>query len=191
MSISDRLTSLFGSNDDEAPTIEALETLFREREATLDLTAEFHQPAPNMNDEPTAVFPYTLLDSDGEVYGSGAKEFLVPDEGFKDNDAPVTEFIGGLTDTPTEDVGVGALRAVGGALADAELNDEGDIIVNVPDAPEPTEDEDSEEATEDDGGRASDDALSTSDFSDSSSESVQSRPTTRGDESDDSEGGDE
>lgn len=159
MSVIDRITSLFGSNDDDAPTIEALESLFRESEATLDLTAEFHLPNPNMTDEPTAVFPYTLLDSEGEVYGSGAKEFVIPDDGFEDDDAAVTKFIGGVTDTQVGNVGVGALHAVEGQTASARLNDAGDIIVEV--APEPTE-----EAAEE-GGSESNDSEQTSDSADS------------------------
>lgn len=138
----------FTGNDEDAPTLETLEALFREREATLDLTAEFHQPAGNTLDEPTAVFPYTLLTSEGEEYGTGAKEFIIPDDGFKADDAAVTEFVGGITETPTEDVGVGALRAVQGATADAELSDSGDVVVNIPDAPEPSEDAAEEEVAE-------------------------------------------
>jgi hypothetical protein len=162
MSVIDRITSLFGSNDTDAPTVEALESLFREREATLELTAEFHLPNPNMTDEPTAVFPYTLLDSDGDVYGSGAKEFVIPDNGFEDDNAAVTEFIGGVTDTTPANVGVGALHAVEGGTASATLNDAGDIIVEVPDAPEPTEAE-----AEDEGGSESSDSEETSDSADS------------------------
>lgn len=135
MSLSDYIPTLGGNDQNDAPTIETLEELFREREATLDLTAEFHQPTANTHDEPTAVFPYTLLDAEGEEYGTGAKEFIIPDSGFEDDDAAVTEFIGGITDTAPANVAVGALHAVEGTHADAELDDNGDVIVNVPEAP--------------------------------------------------------
>jgi hypothetical protein len=131
----DRIASLFGSTDDEESTLEALESLFRERESTLDLTAEFGVPNPNLTDEPTAVFPYTLYDSNGEVYGSGAKEFPIPDDGFTDESAAVTQFLGGITDTPVGDVGVGALYAVEGETADARLNPFGDTVVEYPEPP--------------------------------------------------------
>lgn len=133
MSLSDYLPNIFGDNDDQ-PSTEMLEDLFRERESTLDLTVEFGLPQPNMVDEPTAVFPYTIYDS-GEVYGKGSKEFIIPDDGFKSDDAPVTQFIGGVTNTVPEDVGVGALYAVDGVTLAAELNDEGDIVPDIPDAP--------------------------------------------------------
>lgn len=131
MRITDYLTSLFGSTDDEAPTVDALEELFRKRQATLDLTAEFHLPAPNMTDEPTAVFPYTLLTNDGERYGTGSKEFPIPDDGFEDNDAPITQFISNLSGTDAGEVDIDALRSIDGTTADATLNDEGDVIVEV------------------------------------------------------------
>lgn len=149
MSLTDYVPFYGNTTEEEAPTLEALEAMFRKREATLDLTAEFHQPNGNAMDEPTAVFPYTLLDAEGEVYGTGCKEFIVPDNGFKDDDANVTEFVGGLTDTPASEVGIAALRAIEGSTADAELNDDGDIIVNVPNAPEIEEAEEAEETADD------------------------------------------
>lgn len=137
MSLSDYLPTIFGG-DNEQPSTEMLEDLFRERESSLDLTVVFELPQPNMVDEPTAVFPYTILD-DGEVYGTGSKEFVIPDNGFADDDAPVTEFIGGTTDTAPADVGVGALYAVEGRQFEAELTDSGDVVPQIPDAPEQTE----------------------------------------------------
>lgn len=135
MSLTDYIPTT-GGNDSAEPTIESLEALFREREATLDLTAEFHTPYGNKQDRPTAVFPYTLYDQHGQEYGTGAKEFVVPDNGFRDNDAAVTEFLAGLTETPPEDLGVGAIHAVEGSTADADLSDAGDVIVKAPQPPE-------------------------------------------------------
>jgi len=119
----------FIGTDKDEPTTETLAELFRQREATLDLTAAFHQPEGNTLNEPTAVFPYTLYDSGGEPYGTGTKEFIIPEDGFTDNDAFVTLFVGYLTDTDTEDVGVETLGAVEGSESPAELTDAGDIIV--------------------------------------------------------------
>ena len=135
MNLSNYVPDFLAGSNDEQPTTELLEDLFRERESTLDLSAQFELPEPNMTDEPTAVFPYTIYDS-GEVYGSGSKEFIIPDNGFKDNDANVTQFIGGVTDTPPEDVGVGALYAVESEGVDAFLDDDGDIKLRIPNPPE-------------------------------------------------------
>lgn len=126
-----------GDTDDDQPTTELLEDLFRERENTLDLSVQFDLPEPNTIDEPTAVFPYTIYD-DGEVYGTGSKEFPIPDNGFADNDANVTRFIAAVTDTAPEDVGVEALYAVEGVTLDAELTDSGNVEPQIPSPPAET-----------------------------------------------------
>lgn len=133
-----RIANLIGralNRGEDQPETATLAELFREREATLNLTAEFSDPIGNMNDQPTAVFPYTLFDSEGAEYGTGAKEFVIPDNGFNDDDAAVTQFVAGVTDTAPVDVGVGALQAVAGTTADAEFDEQGDVIVNVPEVP--------------------------------------------------------
>lgn len=131
MNLSNYVPDFLTGDDADKPTIEMLEDLFRERESTLDLSAQFELPEPNMTDEPTAVFPYTIYDS-GEVYGSGSKEFPIPDDGFADNDANVTRFIAAVTDTAPADVAVGSLYAVEGSTVSAELTDDGNIEPNLP-----------------------------------------------------------
>lgn len=128
MTLADYLPFI-GADDTDASPTQTLEDLFRQRESTLDLTAVFHQPEGNLTEEPTAVLPYTLYTADGEEYGTGTKEFVIPDDGFRDNDAFVTLFVGYLTDTDPADVGVGALRAIEGSEAPADLTEAGDIIV--------------------------------------------------------------
>lgn len=124
----------FLGDTDEQPTTEMLEDLFRERESTLDLTVVFGLPEPNTVDEPTAVFPYTIFDG-GEVYGSGSKEFPIPDNGFADDSANVTTFVGAVTDTAPTNVGVNTLYSVEGVQLDAELNEIGNVEPRIPPAP--------------------------------------------------------
>lgn len=119
------LTNDGRSND----SIDTLRQLFAEREATVDLTAAYHSPEPNMNDEPTTVFPYTLYDSNDDEYGTGAKEFPLPDDGLNDADAAVTEFVARRHDLDPEEVTFDDLAAVEGTTADAHFATNGDIIV--------------------------------------------------------------
>ena len=131
MSVSQRIKALFGSTDDSKDGLALLEELLAEREAELTLTATYGRPHPNMTDEPTVVFPYTLYTDEGEQYGSGAKEFVIPDDGLNDTDAPLTQFIAGRLNVEADEVDFSALTKVEGSSADATLNDDGDVEVSV------------------------------------------------------------
>lgn len=129
MSVTQRIKSLFGSTTDEADGLTALRELLAEREAELNLTATYGRPYTNMTDEPTVVFPYTLVTEDGEDYGAGAKEFLLPDDGLKDTEAPLTKFICKRHGIGPDEVDFEALASVEGTTADASLNEAGDVEV--------------------------------------------------------------
>lgn len=130
MSATQYLKSLLGLGTERAqPGVEELRDMLAEREAELTLTAEYGRPHPNTTDEPTVVFPYTLYTGAGEQYGGGAKEFVIPDDGLADPDAPLTKFIGKRHGISPDDVDFEALLAVEGTDADAELNEEGDVVI--------------------------------------------------------------
>lgn len=124
----DRLT---GGTTEAPDELDVLKNLLEAREATLELSAEFERPFPNTKDEPTVVFPYTLVTSDGEEYGAGAKEFLIPDNGLNDTDSPLVKFVGQRLNVGPDDVDFEALAAVEGTTAPADLTDEGDIEVSI------------------------------------------------------------
>lgn len=82
-----------------------------------------------MTDEPTVVFPYTLVTENGEEYGAGAKEFILPDNGLNDTEAALTKFIGKRHGIGPDEVDFEALASVEGTTADASLNEAGDVEV--------------------------------------------------------------
>lgn len=144
-----------GDTSQAQPTdgAEALNELLRQREETLDLTAVFHQPVANIQDEPTALLPYTLVDRYGDDYGAGTKEFPLPDKGFDDNEAALTQFVARAIGIAPEDTVRADLFAVEGTEAPAEINDDGDITVPMPETTteattEEAETEDTEAAEE-------------------------------------------
>lgn len=124
-----RLKDLFSRSDDPTDGLDLIEELLNEREATLSLEAEYGRPHPNMKDEPTVVFPYTLYTGDGEQYGTGSKEFVIPDDGLQDSTAPLVSFIKKRHEIQTGDVDFQALANVEGTTAPAELNAKGDVVV--------------------------------------------------------------
>lgn len=131
MSARTRIKAILGltSSDDASAGLDELRDLLAEREATLNLTAVYGEPYPNMQDEPTVVFPYTLKTGDGDDYGAGAKEFALPDNGLADPDAPLTKFIGKRHGISPDDVDFEALASIEGTSAPARLTDEGDVVV--------------------------------------------------------------
>lgn len=151
------LKALFGFGSTEEPTtcgLADLQALLHEREATLKLTAEYGTPTVSKQGEPTAVFPITLY-HEGSEYGAHAKEFLIPDAGLSDEDAPLTKFLNahGVTS-------IGELRSIEGMTDNAELDEAGDINVTYsldnPSIEEETDtvksEEDVEESAEEDEG---------------------------------------
>lgn len=122
--------SIFGGNDGE-DEVEQLRRLLNEREATLQLEAVYGRPYPNTTEEPTVVFPYTLYTSNGEAYGSGSKEFLIPDNGLLDTESDLVWFIARQHQIVEDDVDFEYLMEVEGSSADAELDDGGDVYVGV------------------------------------------------------------
>jgi len=130
MSALNRINAILGLNDDvEADGLEQLRDLLAEREAELNLSATYGRPYPNMTDEPTVVFPYTLQTGDGEDYGAGAKEFVLPDDGLGASDSPLVRFIGKRHSIGPDDVDFEALASVQGTTANATLNEDGDVEV--------------------------------------------------------------
>lgn len=108
---------------------EQLRQLLLEREAALDLSVQYGEPTSDMQDQPTAVFPYTIYDGE-EVYGVGRKEFIIPDDGLSDPDAALTKFVGKRHGIAPDEVDFEALLNVEGTTASASLNDEGDVEVS-------------------------------------------------------------
>jgi len=129
MSVTDYIPFLGNETDEAQPGLDTLHELLAEREAELTLTAEYGRPYPNTQDEPTVVFPYTLYTGDGEEYGAGAKEFVIPDDGLTDADAPLTKFIGKRHGIGPDEVDFDALANVEGTSASAELTEDGDVLV--------------------------------------------------------------
>ena len=124
--------NLFGDDTaNEGDEIEQLRELLARREATLQLEAVYGRPYPNMTDEPTVVFPYTLYTSDGAEYGGGAKEFVVPEDGLLDAESPLVEFVAKRHGIAVDDVDFQCLVEVEGTSAGAELTDDGDVVVGV------------------------------------------------------------
>jgi hypothetical protein len=128
MSVTQRIKAALGLGTTTNGT-EQLRQLLLEREAALDLSVQYGEPTSDMQDQPTAVFPYTVYDGD-EVYGVGKKEFIIPDDGLGDPDAPLTKFVGKRHGIAPEDVDFEALLDVEGTTASASLNDEGDVEVS-------------------------------------------------------------
>lgn len=147
----ERIAALFGRVDGDSiePTTDALAELLGERERTLDLTAVYEQPYPSMQDEPTAVFPYTLYDSDDNRYGTGTREFVIPDDGTDDTTSELVGFLGETTNTDYEDVTREHVSQVEGVSADASLEN-GDVVVHYPTFEDETEDADGENSAETD-----------------------------------------
>lgn len=129
MSVFDYIPFIGNDDDVEADGLTALRELLAEREAELSLEATYGRPYPNMTEEPTVVFPYTLTTADGEDYGAGAKEFVLPDNGLGDNDAPLTKFVGTCLSIGPDDVDFEALASVEGVSASATLTESGDVVV--------------------------------------------------------------
>lgn len=117
------------TDDEEADGLEQLRDLLAVREAELSLTAEYGRPHPNTQDKPTTVFPYTLIDQNGDEYGAGSKEFVIPDDGLEDADSALATFIGKRLGVSPEEVDFDALVNVEGTTASAELNESGDVEV--------------------------------------------------------------
>lgn len=129
MTAINRIKAILGLNEVEADGLTQLRDLLAEREAELSLTAEYGRPHPNMQDKPTVVFPYTLSDQNGEDYGAGAKEFVIPDNGLNDADSALVAFIGKRLGVGPDDVDFEALASVEGTTANAELTESGDVEV--------------------------------------------------------------
>lgn len=129
--------SLFGylaetlglSTDEPNDPLDELERLLTEREPSLNLSATFSTPTPNMQDEPTVLFPYTVFDSNGNEYGAGNKEFILPDNGLDDTHSTLVQFVAEQHDIDAEDVTFDDVAAVEGTTANVHLNAFGDIEV--------------------------------------------------------------
>jgi len=130
MSVLNRIKAILGLNGDvEADGLEQLRELLAEREAEQNLSATYGRPYPNMTDEPTVVFSYTLHTGEGEDYGAGAKEFVLPDNGLDAADSPLVLFIGKRLGIRPDDVDFDALASVEGTTANAAFNEYGDVEV--------------------------------------------------------------
>lgn len=131
MSVLQSIRQFFASSTDQPDGLDVLASLLAEREATLALDAEYVKPTVNMTGEPTAVFPITLR-HESENYGGHAKEFAVPDNGLDDVNAPLTQFLADAHDKATSNVEFADIATVEGMTADARLNDDGEVTVDVP-----------------------------------------------------------
>lgn len=139
MSILQRLKQAVGmASDDGKSDIELLRDLLREREASLSLTAVYGQPRPNMTDEPTVVFPYSLYTADGEHYGNGQKEFVLPDNGLEE-DSNLTAFISIQAGADMDSVTFEDLLDVEGTESNADIDYFGDVEVYMGDRQETEE----------------------------------------------------
>jgi len=72
---------------------------------------------------------FRRMTSDGDEYGTGSKEFALPDDGLNASTAPLVRFIKQRHGIQTGDVDFEALASVEGTTAPAELNEDGDVKV--------------------------------------------------------------
>lgn len=128
MSLRERISDLFNRTNDDTDELELIRELLAEREAELVLEAEYGKPSPNMTDEPTIVFPYTLFTQDGTRYGTGSKEFRLPDDGL-DGDSPLCTFVAKRHGIETDAVGFEELVGVAGTTTSAELSESGNVVL--------------------------------------------------------------
>lgn len=145
MSLTTQIKAILGLTDDEVDGLEQLRSLLQEREASLTLEAQYGRPYPNMTDEPTVVFPYTLFTAEGKEYAAGCKEFVLPDNGLEDADAALTKFIGKRHGIGPDEVDFDALAGVEGTTAEATLNESGDVEVGAVASTVTTDSDDSAE----------------------------------------------
>jgi hypothetical protein len=129
MSLRERISDLFNRTNDDTDELELIRELLAEREAELVLEAEYGRPYPNMTEEPTVVFPYTLFTSDGDVYGAGSKEFRIPDDGLSNGTSNLAQFIAERQDIEADEVSFTDLASVDGTTANAELAETGDVLI--------------------------------------------------------------
>lgn len=126
MSLKDKL---FSSNETTSEEdLATLQNLLAEREAELHLSAVFGSPKPNLDGEPTAVFPYEIQ-QDGETYANGRKEFVIPDDGLNDPEADLTKFIARQHGIGPSEVDFGALADVEGNSAEIEHDEFGNFLI--------------------------------------------------------------
>jgi hypothetical protein len=118
----------FSEAEDEDPIV-SLRQLFDERESTLQLTAQYNTPRPNMTDQPTVVFPYTVYTESGDVYTDGRKEFRLPDNGLEDETSSLVQFLKAKYEIGADEVQFAHLEQMEGKEADAYLNSFGNIEV--------------------------------------------------------------
>lgn len=123
-----RLPSIFGSESADPET--TLRELFNERESSLDMTATFGRPYPNLIDKPTVVFPFEVRTLGGEVYDNGKREFPLPDNGTDDSDSALVTFVASVTNVDTDSVGMDDVFDVAGTTVDATLTNDGTLAVN-------------------------------------------------------------
>ena len=128
MGLLDPLRSTDGPDE-----LEQLYNLLQSRQQTLGLEAQYERPYPNMTNEPTVDFPYTLYTAEGAEYGAGVKEFVLPDNGLDDIDSNLVEFVATQHGIAPEEVTFDDLAAVEGQYDTATLNDEGDVVIHFED----------------------------------------------------------
>lgn len=112
----------FDSGDDLSG-VEGLRVLLEQQMGGISLEAEYGEPTFDTVGEPTAVFPYTVY-QDGSTYRTGAKEFVVPDNGLNDSDSDLVAFLEAHGVFGLED-----LEAIEGQRDSAQLTEGGDIEV--------------------------------------------------------------
>lgn len=132
------LTDLFG-NGDQPDELDQLYQMLQSRQQTLGLEARYGRPYPNTTNEHTVDFPYTLFTAEGNEYGAGVKEFIIPDDGLGDADSSLVQFIATQHGIDPEEVTFEDLAAVEGQYDTAELNDEGDVVIHFEDNAEDDE----------------------------------------------------
>jgi hypothetical protein len=125
------LNALLGyfTEDDEPDELEQLYQMLQSRQQTLGLEAQYGRPYPNTTNEPTVDFPYTLYTAEGEEYGAGVKEFVLPDNGLDDHDSNLVQFVAAQHGIDANQVTFDDVAAVEGEYDTAELTDSGDVVI--------------------------------------------------------------
>lgn len=133
MSLIDKLRSYFSTSEqtaDKQSDLDQLRELLARKERDLNLTAVYGEPYARTDvGAETIVFPYTLF-HEGTPYGSGHKEFVIPDDGLADKESSLVRFLTLIHEVDSDAVTFDHVAGVTGIETEAEFDSGGDLFVN-------------------------------------------------------------
>lgn len=114
------IRSLFGNTTEQQSGVDSLQSALARKQQELNVTATYGEPYLDPTIEETAVFPYTVYDSNGEVYDRGRKEFFIPEDGL-DISSGLKFFLADQLDKDPDDVDIADVAKVQGTSAEATV----------------------------------------------------------------------